>query len=330
MSDPPPFQLAVMWGAALLIQALGEAHGQPYPARPIRWIVPSSPGGGTDITARFIAPKLSEYLGQQVVVENRAGANTMIGTQFVARSIADGYTLLLVATGPFITNPAIYNKVPYDPMRDFAPVTLAVSLPNILVVHPSLPVRTVKELISLGKSRPGQLSYASAGTGSAPHLSMELFLTMTGLKIIHVPYKGAGPGVLDVLAGHIVVMMPSIVSSLAFVRDGRLRGLAVTSAKRASAAPDIPTIAETALALAGYDATVTYGVAVPAGTAREIIMTLYSQIARVLQQPEIKARFLADGAETVASSPDEYSSYMAGELTKWTKVINTVGIKVEQ
>ncbi len=325
MSDARPIRLLLAIGATLLGCALA-AQGQNYPTRAIRWVVPSSPGGGSDFTARIIAPKLSEYLRQQVVVENRGGANTMIGTEVVARAAPDGYTLLLVSA-PFTINPAMYKKIPYDAMRDFAPITQAVSLPNILIAHPSLPVRTVKDLIAFATSRPGELSFASAGTGSSPHLSMELFLNMAGIKLIHVPYKGAGPGVIDVLSGHVAVMMPSIVSSLGFVRDGRLRGLAVTSAKRAAAAPDIPTIAETGLP--GYEAIVSFGVGAPARTPRDIVNLLYSQIARVLQQPDIKARFLIDGAEPVGNTPEEFAAYLSAEIAKWVKVVGSAGIRPE-
>ncbi len=321
---------AIAWisrlaGAALLAVAPG-ASGQAFPAKAVRLVVPSSPGGGGDFTARIIAPKLSEYLRQQIVVENRAGANTMIGTEAVARAAPDGYTLLVVPA-PFVINPAMYRKIPYDVVRDFAPVTQVVSLPNLLISHPSLPVKTVKELIAFAKAKPAQLAYASAGTGSSPHMSMELFASLSGLRLVHVPYKGAGPGVLDVIAGHVPVMMPSIVSSLGHVRIGRLRGLGVTSRQRASAAPDIPTIAETGVP--GYEAVVPFGIAAPAGTPREIVNLLQAEIARVLQLADVKARLLTEGAEPVGSSPDEFGAFIRSEIEKWIKVVKNAGIQPE-
>lgn len=318
-----PFSYLI--GAALLGCAL-EAQAQAYPMRAVRLVVPSSPGGGADITARIISPKLSEYLRQQVVVENRAGAGTMIGGEVVARAAPDGYTLLL-ATAPLAINPAMYRKVPYDALRDFAPITQVVSLPNLLISHPSLPVKTVKELVAFARSRPGALSFASAGVGTAPHLFMELFLEMAALKMVHVPYKGAGPGVVGVIAGHVPLMTPTIFAALGHVRDGRLRGLGVTGAKRASGAPDIPTIAEAGVP--GYEASNWFGVSAPAGTPREIVNRIYSDIARALQQPDVKGRLSADGAEPVGSTPDEFAAYIRAETEKWAKVVRNAGIQPE-
>jgi len=317
--------LALLTGAALLGCAI-MADGQTYPIRVVRLVVPSSPGGGADFTARTIAPKLGEYFHQQVVVDNRAGAGTMIGGEVVARSAPDGYTLLL-ATAPLAINPAMYKKVPYDALRDLVHISQVVSLPNVLISHPSLPVKTVKELIAFAKSRPGQLDFASAGTGTAPHLFMELFLDMTGLKLTHVPYKGAGPGVIGVIAGHVSIMTPTILAALSHVRSGRVRALGVTSAKRASGAPDIPTIAEAGVP--GYDATNWFGISAPAGVPREIVDLIYSNIARALQQQEIKARFSANGAEPVGSTPDEFGAYVRSETAKWGRVVKNAGIRAE-
>jgi tripartite-type tricarboxylate transporter receptor subunit TctC len=317
--------LSYLIGAALLGCAL-ETQGQAYPTRAVRLVVPSSSGGGADITARIISPRLSEYLRQQVVVENRAGAGTMIGGEVVARAAPDGYTLLLAAA-PLAINPAMYKKVPYDALRDFAPITQVVSLPNLLISHPSLPVKTVKELIAFARFRPGALSFASAGVGTAPHLFMELFLEMAGLKMVHVPYKGAGPGVIGVIAGHVPLMTPTIFAALGHVRDGRLRGLGVTGAKRASGAPDIPTIAEAGVP--GYEASNWFGVSAPAGTPREIVNQIHSDIVRVLQQPDIKARLSIDGAEPVGSTPDEFAVYIRAETAKWAKVVRNAGIQPE-
>ena len=317
------------FNAVLLIAALAGAAGataQNYPARPVRLIVPSSPGGGTDISARIIAPRLSEYLGQQVVVENRPGAGTMIGGEVVARSAPDGYTLLM-GISTLAINPAIYRKVPYDALRDFAPVSQAVALPNVLVAHPSLPVKTVKELVAFARARPGQINFASAGLGTSPHLSMELFLSMTGLKMVHVPYKGSGPGVTDLVAGHVPLMMPNMLSALPHIKSGRLRALGVTSTKRASRASDIPTIAEAGVP--GYEAVQWYGVLAPAGTPRPVITRLHAEVVRVLQQPDIRERFLSDGAEAVGSSPEEFAAFIRAETAKWAKVIKDAGLRPE-
>ena len=318
-----------LFNVVLLIVALtgaASATAQNYPARPVRLIVPSSPGGGTDISARIIAPKLSEYLGQQVVVENRPGAGTMIGGEAAARSAPDGYTLLM-GISTLAINPAIYRKVPYDALKDFAPISQAVALPNVLVAHPSLPVKTVRELVAFSKARPGQINFASAGLGTSPHLSMELFLSMTGLKMVHVPYKGSGPGVTDLVAGHVPLMMPNMLSALPHIKSGRLRALGVTSAKRASRASDIPTLAEAGVP--GYEAVQWYGVLAPAGTPRAIITRLHAEVVRVLRQPDIKERFLSDGAEPVGSSPEEFAAFIRAETAKWAQVIKDAGLRPE-
>ena len=312
---------------AVAVFGMGTAEAQQnYPVRPVRLVVPSSPGGGTDITARIIAPKLGEHLGQQVIVENRAGAGTMIGGEFVARAAPDGYTLLM-GISTLAINPAMYRKVPYDALKDFAPVSQVVTLPNILVTHPSLPVRSVKELIAFAKARPGEINFASAGVGTNPHLSMELFISMTGLKMIHVPYKGSGQGVIDVLAGHVSVMAPSILTALGYVKSKRLRALGVTSAKRASGALDIPTIAEAGVP--GYEAVQWFGVLAPAGTSREIIARLHREVVRTVQTPEVRQRLVNDGADPVGSSPQEFAAFLHSETTKWAKVAKEVGIKPE-
>ncbi len=302
------------------------AYAQSFPARAIRLVVPSAPGGGADITARIIAPKLTELLGQQVVVENRAGAGTMIGGEVVARAAPDGYTLLL-GISTLAINPAMYKKVPYDAPRDFAPVSQLVSLPNILVTHPSLPARTVKELIAFARPRPGQIHYASAGVGTNPHLSVELFLSMTGLRMVHVPYKGSGQGIVDVVAGHVPVMMPSILAGLPHAKGGRLRALGVTSAKRAGGAPQVPTIAEAGVP--GYEAVQWFGVLAPAGTPREIVARLHGDIVRTVQAADVRDRFAGDGADPVGSTPEEFAAFLRAETTKWAKVVKDAGIKPE-
>ncbi|HEX6006828.1 MAG TPA: tripartite tricarboxylate transporter substrate binding protein [Burkholderiales bacterium] len=310
---------------ALLGAGVAQAQ-QNYPVRPIRLVVPSSPGGGTDITARIIAPKLGEYLGQQVVVENRPGAGTMIGGEVVARAVPDGYTLLM-GISTLAINPAMYRKVPYDALKDFAPISQVVALPNVLVTHPSLPVKTVRELIAFAKSRPGQINFASAGVGTNPHLSMELFLSMTGVKMIHVPYKGSGQGVIDLIAGHVTVMTPSILTALGYVKDRRLRALGVTSAKRAGGAPDIPTIAEAGVP--GYEAVQWFGVLAPAGTPRDIVSRLHKEIVRTVQTPDIRQKLVNDGADPVGSLPEEFAAFIRSETAKWAKVAKAIGLKPE-
>jgi tripartite-type tricarboxylate transporter receptor subunit TctC len=325
-ADIPQTAVAAVILAACTSLQPASAQQTSYPVRAIRLVVPSSPGGGTDITARLVAPKLSELLGQQVVIENRSGAGTMIGGEVVARAAPDGYTLLM-GISTLAINPAMYKKVPYDALRDFAPISQVVSLPNILVAHPSLPVKTVKDLIAFARVRPAQINFASAGMGTSPHLSMELLLTMTGLRMIHVPYKGSGQGVVDVLAGHVSLMTPSILTGLPYVKDGRLRALGVTSAKRAVGAPDIPTIAEAGVP--GYEATQWFGMLAPAGTPADIVNRLHKEIVRVLAIPDMRERFAADGAEPVGSTPEEFLAYIRAETAKWADVIKQAGIKPE-
>jgi len=306
--------------------AAGIAGAQPFPSRPVRFVVPSAPGGGTDITARIVAPKLSEFLGQQVVVENRAGASTMIGGEVVARAAPDGYTLL-VGISTLAINPAMVRKVPYDALKDFAPISQLVATANLLVTHPSLPVRTVKDLVAFARPRPGQLLFASAGVGTNPHLSVELFQSLTGIKMVHVPYKGSGQGIVDVVAGHVPVMMPSILTGLPFAKSGRLRALGVTGVKRAAGAPDIPTIAEAGVP--GYEAVQWFGVLAPAGTPRAIVSRLHGEIVRTLQAGEVRERLLADGADPVGSTPEEFAAYLRTETSKWAKVVKDAAIQPE-
>lgn len=297
-----------------------------YPSRTVRLIVPSSPGGGTDISARILAPQLTQFLGQQVIVENRPGAGTMIGGEAVARAAPDGYTLLM-GISTLAINPAMYKKVPYDALKDLAPISQAVSLSNVLVIHPSLPPRNVKEFVAFVKTRPGQINFASAGVGTSPHLSMELLLVLAKLNMVHVPYKGSGPGVTDLLAGHVPVMMPNMLSAQPHIKSGRMRALGVTGSKRAPGADDIPTIAEAGVA--GYEAVQWYGVLAPAATPRDIITKLHTGVVRALQNPEVRQRLLNDGAEPVGSSPAEFAEYLRSETEKWARVIKAAGIKPE-
>jgi len=314
--------VALVFAAGL---AVAQAPAPAYPVKSVRLVVPSSPGGGTDILARVLAQKMSETFGQQFVVENRPGAGQVIGIEAVARSAPDGYTLLMAASA-IVINEVLYAKPPYDTLRDFAPVTLGASLPNILVVHPALPVKSVRELIVLAKTRAGQLNYSSAGSGTSPHLSMELFRLMAGITLTHIPYKGSGPATVDLLAGQVQLSMPNVLTALPHIKGGKLRGLGVTSGKRATGLPDIPAIAET---LPGYEAIQWYGILAPAGTTRDIVGKLQAEIARILVLPEVKDRLAADGADAVGSRPDEFAAYIRAELAKWGKVVKTGGIKLE-
>ncbi|MBY0268946.1 MAG: tripartite tricarboxylate transporter substrate binding protein [Burkholderiales bacterium] len=310
-----------------LVAATVPAQAQTsYPTRTVRLIVPSSPGGGTDISARILAPQLTQFLGQQVIVENRPGAGTMIGGEAVARAAPDGYTLLM-GISTLAINPAMYKKVPYDALKDLAPISQAVSLSNVLVIHPSLPPRNVKEFVAFVKTRPGQINFASAGVGTSPHLSMELLLVLARLNMVHVPYKGSGPGVTDLLAGHVPVMMPNMLSAQPHIKSGRMRALGVTGSKRAPGADDIPTIAEAGVA--GYEAVQWYGLLAPAATPRDIITKLHTGVVRALQNPEVRQRLLNDGAEPVGSSPAEFAEYLRSETEKWARVIKAAGIKPE-
>jgi tripartite-type tricarboxylate transporter receptor subunit TctC len=310
----------------LCCHGFSAAMAAGYPDRPIRVIVPSPPGGGTDVTTRMVAPRLSEILGQQLVIDNRGGAAGNIGAEAVARAAPDGYTLL-AAIASLTSNPYVMKQVPYDLDRDFAPISLTVIVPNVLISHPSLPARNIRELVAFAKSKPGALQYASAGVGSAPHLMMALFANQAGLSLIHVPYKGAGPALVDVVAGHVPLMASNIVSTLPHVKSGRVRAYGVTSARRSAAAPDIPAIAE---AVPGYDAVTWFGLLAPAGTPREIVMRLHGGVVAALQDPAVRQRFLADGAEPLpSSSPEEFREFMRAESKKWSRVVKEAHIQAE-
>jgi len=321
-------EIARVLGIGSLCVAIPAVLAAGYPDRPVRLIVPSLPGGGSDTTMRLIAPKLAEYLGQQtVVVENRAGVSGNLGAELVARAAPDGYTLLSIFAS-HTSNVAVMKNVPFDLVRDFAPVSLAVTLPNVLVSHPSLPPKTVRELIAFAKARPGQLQYATAGVGSNAHLTMALFLNMTGLEMLHIPYKAATQGAVDVIAGHVPLMVANILVAVPQIRGGRMRAYGVTSAARSSAAPEIPTIAE--MGWPDYEATQWYGLVAPAGTPREIITRLHAGVVRALQDPAIRKRLSDDGAEPAPSeSTDEFGAFIKAEVVKWAKVVKAAGIQPE-
>jgi tripartite-type tricarboxylate transporter receptor subunit TctC len=318
--------MPLRYAAAVAVLFLaGSAGAQSYPVRPLRFIVPFPPGGGNDIMARVVGQKLTESFGVQVVIDNRAGAGGNIGAETAAHAVPDGYTLFLGGVGSHGINPAIQAKLPYDPVRDFAPVSLIASAPLLAVVHPSVPAKSIGDLIKLARARPGQLNFASSGVGTIGHLSAELLNAMAGIRIEHVPYKGTGPALTDLLGGQVQLMFNSAVSMLPQVRTGKLRALAVTSAKRLAALPEMPTVAESGVP--GYEAASWYGVFVPAGTARPTIEKLSGEVVRITRAPDVRERLLADGAEPAGMSPAEFAAFIQRELARWAKVVREAGIK---
>jgi tripartite-type tricarboxylate transporter receptor subunit TctC len=310
----------------LLSAAIAVAHAQPFPNRPIRLISPYPPGGGNDVLARLIADKLGDGLGQRVIVDNRAGANTIVGTEIVAKSAPDGHTFVLVPNS-FVTNVGFYAKLPYDTVRDFTPVSLVALSPQMLVVNPSVPATTVKELIALAKAKPGFYSYGSSGNGSVGHLAMALFDMMAGVKTEHIPYKGTAPAVTELLGGQIPLMMSSMLSVLPHVKAGKLRLLAVTTAKRSPAVPDAPTIAESGVP--GYEATLWYGLVAAARTPPAILEKLSSQVDKTLREPAIIEKLARQGVEPYYYGPQEFAALVRAEIPKWAKVIKDAGVRIE-
>ena len=307
--------------------ALNAAAADNYPNRPIRWIIPFSPGGPSDIIGRFFSAKLTDALGRQVVVDNRGGATGIIAFEIAARAVPDGYTVLQAGASGLTTNPHLHAKLPYDVQRDFKLVTQLVATPNILVVHPSLTARSVKEVVALAKLKPGQLAYASGGTGTSNHLSWEMLKFYTGIELVHVPFKGTGPALTSVLGGQTQMMFSNMLPAMPHVRSGKLVGLAVTSAKRSPAAPDLPTVAETGIA--GYETTSWHGVVVPAGTPNAVVKRLYTELRQITQQPDVRDRFALDGTQVVGGTPEEYAATVRSESAKWAKIIKAAGIRPE-
>ena len=310
----------------LLPVAAALAQAQIYPAKPVRMIVPFAAGGGTDIVARTMAPKLSEVFGQSFVVENRAGANANIGMDLAAKSPADGYTLSFTSSSLAI-NPSLYKKLTYDPVKDFAPITLATLIPFILVTHPSVPVNTLRQLVTFAAAQPRQLSYASSGAGNATHLSMALFERMAKLELVHVPYKGTGQGIIDLMGGHVQLMFGSSPSTMPQVRAGKLRLLAISSAKRSAVLPNTPTVAESGVA--GYELTSWYGALAPAGTPAAIVNRLNSEMVKVLHHPEVKSRLTDEGAEPVGNSPQQFAAFILSERSKYAEVVSAARVPSE-
>ena len=295
---------------------------QRYPGKPVRFIVPYAPGGGTDIIARIIGQKLSDAWGLPVVIDNRPGAGSTVGTALAARAPADGYTLVMSSIS-LAFDTTIYKDLPYDAVRDLAPVGLVATQPNILAVHPSLPVKSVSELLAQARARPGAINYASAGNGSGPHLATELLKMLAGISLTHITYKGTGPALNDLLGGQVQMMIAVMASTLPHVASGKLRGLAVTGAARSPSAPDMPTIAESGVP--DYEFNTWYGIQVPAGTPRAVVDLLNAEVLRALQAPDVRARFAAGGLEPLASTPDAFGAMVRAEIAKWRRVAAAIG-----
>ena len=313
--------------AIALAAICAGAAAQGYPARPVRLIVPYPPGGGTDIFARLVGARLTETLGQPIVIEQRPGAAGVIGADVAAKAAPDGYTLVIGQASNLAINLSLMKKLPYDPARDFAPITLVATSPNLLVVHPSLPVRTIKDLVALAKSKPGAINYASAGNGSPGHLAAEYFKKVAKIDMVYIPYKGAAPALLDVLAGQASLYFTSPIAAQPFVQSGRLRQIAVTSGKRFPPLPDVPTIAES-----GYrdiDMTSWWGLLAPAGTAADIVEKLNAATVKALNSPEVKERLASQGAMVVTSTPGEFAAYIKSEIVKWARIVSASGARLD-
>src|SRR5207248_3216491 len=316
------------WALGALFACIATvASAQGYPTRPIRLVVPFPAGGTTDILAREVAQKLTEGLGQAVVVDNRPGAAGNIGSDLVAKSAPDGYTLLMGTVGTHAINPSLYSKMPYDHVKDFAPVVLVAGVPNVLVINPTLPFKSVQDLIAYAKANPGKLNFASSGSGTSIHLSGELFKVMAGVQMTHIPYKGSAPALQDLLAGQVQLMFDNLPPSLPQIKAGKLRALAVTSATRAPALPDVPTLAESGLP--GFEASSWFGILAPAGTPAPIVAKLNAEVANWLATPEAKEKLLKQGANPAGGTPQDFAKHIAAETAKWAKVVKDSGAKID-
>ena len=310
-----------------LVPHLATAQTQTYPNRPIRAVVPLAPGGGTDTVARLVAAKLSEGLGQQIVVDNRGGGGGVVGTELVAKAAPDGYTILVGSITTNAVNPALYKKLPYDHLRDFAPISMIGTVPNALVVHPSVPAKSMKEFLAYAKTNPGKITYGSAGIGSAPHLSMELIRIMAGINMVHVPYKGAGAAVADVLGGQLQALCSSLAGLLPHIKSGRVRALGVTTSKRNTQLPEVPTIAESGIP--GYEVTIWYAFYVPAGTPKPVIARLNAETVKALNSADLKERLTLQGLDVGSSTVAELDAFTKAETVKWAKVVKESGAQIE-
>jgi tripartite-type tricarboxylate transporter receptor subunit TctC len=311
---------------AMTVLSPASAIAQAYPTKAIRFIVPFPPGGGTDTVARAVAQRLAESLGQQVVIDNRGGANAIIGTDLGAKAVPDGYTLTFTLPAAVAVNPSLYPKLPYDPLRDFAPVTQLNTIALLLIANPGVPAKSVKELIALAKAKPGHVTFASSGNGSASHFAMELFKLMAGVDMVHIPYKGGGPALTDIVGGQVQLMSGPVIAALPMVKAGRVKALAVTSEKRIPGLPDVPAIAET---VPGYESGIWHGVLAPAGTPRPIIKRLHFEIVKILGVPEVKERFAREGAEPVGNTPEQFGAFIKSEMVKYAKLIKAAGIRAD-
>ncbi|MGZ5169282.1 MAG: Bug family tripartite tricarboxylate transporter substrate binding protein [Burkholderiales bacterium] len=327
MNSLKPWRLYAALASILLVLVPNSAYGQAYPTKPVRIIVPWTPGGTADLLARILAQKMSEAFGHQVVADNRPGAGGLIGTDLAAKAAPDGYTLLMGTTAPNSVAPSLYPKIPFDPTRDFAYISLVARTCYVLSVHPSMPVRTVRDLIALAKSRPGQLTFSSPGSGTPNHLSGEMFKMLTGVDMQHVPYKGSAQAVGDVIAGHIALTFENITVVSTYVKSGRVRGLGVTNLKRSPVLPDVPTLAESGIP--AFEAVGWFGMVAPAATPREIIAKLNGEVIRILALSDVKERISGLGAEIVASSPEEFDQFNRSQIAKWTKVVRFSGARAD-
>jgi tripartite-type tricarboxylate transporter receptor subunit TctC len=313
--------LALALGVAL------DAAAQPYPAKSIRFIVPFPPGGSADILARAIGQKAGEGLGQSVVVENRPGAGTAIGAEALAKSAPDGYAIMIGTVSSHAINPALNPKLPFDPVKDFTPVSLVASIPFAMIVHPSVPAKTVQEFVALARAKPGTLNYSSAGSGTSNHLAGELLKSMAGIDIVHVPYKGSAPALNDLISGQVALMFDLVLTAAPHVKSGAVRGLAVTGAKRSSALPDLPTVAESGIP--GYEVSAWFGIFAPAGVPQPVVQRLNAEFVKALREPDLRQRLASQGAEPLTSTPDEFAAYLRAEIDKWAKVVKAAGMKAD-
>ena len=321
------FAVAALPLVLLSTAAFAQLSATAWPTKPIRWISPFAPGGGADITSRIIAQKLGPALGHQILVDNRGGAGGNIGVDLAAKSPPDGYTLVLGTIGPIAINVSLYKKLSFDPVKDLLPVTQAANALNVLVVHPSLPAKTVKDVIAIAKARPGELSFGSSGPGATDHLAGELFKTLTGVNMVHVPYKGGAPAMLDLMSGQVQTVFSTVSTAIGAIKGGRVRAIAMTGDRRFELMPELPTIAEAGVP--GFEVRNWYGVFVPAGTSKDIVTRLNAELVKILQMSEVKSKLLESGIEALHSTPEQFAAYIQSETKRWAKVVKDSGARAE-